>query len=75
MRAETRALLVGLLTLCLAGCGDASQLPEQSAVGANPNLPEPHSTLIPTVNIAPAKGWPAGGKPTAASGFAVNTAA
>src|SRR5215203_4026074 len=73
MRAERRALLVGLLTACLAGCGDASQVPEQSAVGANPKLPEPNPTLIPTVNIAPAKGWPAGDKPTAASGFAVNT--
>jgi glucose/arabinose dehydrogenase len=28
--------------------------------------------LIPTVNIATAKGWPEGGKPTAANGMAVN---
>ena len=72
MPSGTRALIVGSLTLCLAGCGDAADLPEEAAVGPSPVLPEPHSTVIPTVNIAPAQGWPAGGKPIAASGLAVN---
>ena len=40
--------------------------------GYNPDLPAPKSSMVPTVNIAPAKGWPAGGKPVAAAGFAVN---
>ncbi|PTT06114.1 sorbosone dehydrogenase family protein, partial [Pseudomonas sp. HMWF006] len=31
----------------------------------------PNKTLIPTVNIAPAVGWPTGGKPTAAAGTQV----
>ena len=39
--------------------------------GTNPVLPEPKTSLIPTVNIAPAKGWPAGTVPTAAQGLAV----
>jgi glucose/arabinose dehydrogenase len=34
-------------------------------------LPLPHPTLIPTVNIAPAKGWPAGATPVAADGLKV----
>jgi len=34
-------------------------------------LPPPHPTLIPTVNIAPAKGWPAGATPVAADGLKV----
>jgi glucose/arabinose dehydrogenase len=72
MRPKTRALIIGSLTLGLAACGDAARLPEEAAVGPSPVLPEPHPTVIPTVNIAPAKGWPAGGKPTAASGLAVN---
>ena len=34
-------------------------------------MPAPNKTLIPTVQIAPAKGWPAGAKPAAATGLAV----
>jgi glucose/arabinose dehydrogenase len=40
-------------------------------MGASPKLPEPNKTLLPTVNIAPAVGWPAGAKPTAAPGTQV----
>jgi glucose/arabinose dehydrogenase len=40
-------------------------------MGASPKLPEPNKTLLPTVNIAPAVGWPAGTKPTAAPGTQV----
>jgi glucose/arabinose dehydrogenase len=45
------------------------QLAEGS--GASPTLPQPNPTFMPTVNIAPAVGWPDGGKPVAASGLAV----
>ena len=41
--------------------------------GANPTLPQPVKRLIPTVNIATAKGWPAGGMPTAMAGLAVTS--
>lgn len=63
------------LTACFvfSGCGDSAKVPEQSTVGANPTLPEPNPTLIPTVNVAEAKGWPADAKPTSASGLAVNS--
>lgn len=40
--------------------------------GPNPQLPAPNPGLLPTVNIAPAVGWPAGGKPTAAAGTQVS---
>src|SRR5688500_4676597 len=39
--------------------------------GPSPNLPAPDESLIPTVDIAPAKGWPQGATPTAASGLEV----
>jgi glucose/arabinose dehydrogenase len=39
--------------------------------GPSPKLPEPNKTLIPTVNIAPAIGWPEGVKPTAVAGTQV----
>jgi hypothetical protein len=65
-------LLVCLLMLNLDGCGDVATLPEQAGVGPHPTLPAPNPTLLPTVNIAPAKGWPAGMTPRAAAGLAVN---
>jgi glucose/arabinose dehydrogenase len=55
----------------LAACGESSSLQVSDGTGPSPKLPEPNKTLIPTVNIAPAIGWPAGGKPTAAAGTQV----
>ena len=66
------SLLAGFLMLNLAGCGDVATLPENAGVGPRPALPLPHPALIPTVHIAPAKGWPAGATPVAAAGLAVN---
>jgi glucose/arabinose dehydrogenase len=66
------SLLAGLLMLNLAACGEMATLPENAGVGPRPALPLPHPTLIPTVHIAPAKGWPAGATPVAAAGLAVN---
>lgn len=40
--------------------------------GPNPVLPDQKKSLIPTVGIAPAVGWPKGTKPIASSGFTVN---
>lgn len=55
----------------LAACGESSSLQVTDGTGPSPKLPEPNKTLIPTVNIAPAIGWPEGGKPTAAVGTQV----
>jgi glucose/arabinose dehydrogenase len=68
----TFPLLSGLLMLSLVGCGEKATLPERAGFGPQPTLPAPNPTLIPTVNIAPAKGWPAGATPTAAAGLSVN---
>jgi glucose/arabinose dehydrogenase len=65
-------LLAGFLMMNFAGCGEVATLPESAGVGPRPTLPPPHLTLIPTVLIAPAKGWPAGATPGAAAGLAVN---
>ncbi|MET0520170.1 MAG: sorbosone dehydrogenase family protein [Burkholderiaceae bacterium] len=40
-------------------------------VGPNPSLPEPQKNLVPTVNVAPAVGWPQGAKPRPADGLGV----
>jgi glucose/arabinose dehydrogenase len=46
-----------------------ARLPPEAGEGANPTLPPPVKSLIPTVNIAPAQGWPEGVMPTASAGF------
>jgi glucose/arabinose dehydrogenase len=55
----------------LAACGETSSLQVSDGTGPSPKLPEPNKTLIPTVNIAPAIGWPDGAKPIAATGTQV----
>jgi glucose/arabinose dehydrogenase len=60
------------LALPLAACNEQATHTAGEDFGASPQLVEPVKSLIPTVNIATATGWPQGGKPTAASGMAVN---
>jgi len=63
--------LVLVVAAALAGCGESATLPLAAGTGPRPQLPPPHKTLLPTVHIAPAKGWPAGDKPVAAPGLVV----
>src|SRR6266436_5668278 len=67
------AIWVGALALPLAACNEPSTpaVAEQT-FGPFPSLPAPQHSWIPTIDIAAATGWPAGGKPTAANGMAVN---
>ena len=55
----------------LAGCGDTATLLNGQDTGATPTLAAPVKRLIPTVDIAPARGWPAGAMPTPMAGLAV----
>jgi hypothetical protein len=48
-------LLLGSLTPNLLACGERATLPVEAGMGRRPTLPAPNPTLIPTVNIAPAK--------------------
>jgi glucose/arabinose dehydrogenase len=68
-----------LLAACFAGvavglaaCNEQETAMAEQTYGAKPALPAPENSLIPTVNVAKAVGWPAGGKPIAAAGMAVN---
>jgi glucose/arabinose dehydrogenase len=66
---------LGALFLALAalgGCGSAATLPVSAGMGPHPQLPEPKKSLIPTVNVADAKGWHGDAKPTPAAGLRVN---
>jgi glucose/arabinose dehydrogenase len=72
MNQNIRIVIASALVLLLAGCSESPNPPEQAGIGPSPNLPEPQSKLIPTVNIAAAKGWPRDAKPAAANDLAVN---
>ena len=56
------------MLLCAAACGSAARLPIAAETGPQPEIPAPKKSLIPTINVANAKGWPAGVKPIAAAG-------
>ena len=62
--------LTGMLSSC--ALHDSPALPVEAGMGPNPQLPAPEKNLVPTVNIAPAKGWPSGAKPSAPQGFTVS---
>jgi glucose/arabinose dehydrogenase len=48
-------LLAGLLTL---GCGATAKLTIAQTTGPEPALAAPNASLIPTINVVDAKGWP-----------------
>ena len=64
--------IVAILALPLAACNEQDTAITEQTFGPSPTLPAPQSSWLPTVNVAKAIGWPAGGKPTAANGMAVN---
>jgi glucose/arabinose dehydrogenase len=68
---KPQLVLVIALAGGLAACGETSSLQVSDGTGPSPKLPEPNKTLMPTVNIAPAIGWPDGAKPVAAAGTQV----
>ena len=71
MHNKTRLTLLVVIAAGLSACGETSRLQVSDGTGPSPKLPEPNKTLIPTVNIAPAVGWPDGAKPQAAPGTQV----
>src|SRR5215813_13835409 len=77
MTTRTRVVfLAGFVIIVVAGviavtAGDRAKLPDTATFGPNPTLPQPNKTIVPTVDIAPAKGWQQGQKPSIAKGFSV----
>jgi glucose/arabinose dehydrogenase len=66
------SLLALAAAALVAACGtDAPRLTPAERTGPDPTLPPPHKTFIPTVDVAPAVGWPAGAKPAPAPGLQV----
>jgi glucose/arabinose dehydrogenase len=69
------SLIIGSLLLLLAPFADTARLPEDASFGANPPLPAPNQAFVPTVNIAPAKGWSGATKPTPGADLSVDALA
>ena len=75
-----RKLLIATAAIVVIGAGtywfatrpDVAQFSVEATSGVRPKLVDPRQQTIPTVKIADAVGWPAGAKPVAAKGLAVN---
>jgi glucose/arabinose dehydrogenase len=67
MRTVVALAFLGLLLFAATATGEEYA----PGFGPNPQLPGPEHSLVPTVNIAPAKSWLAGATPTAAGGLQV----
>ena len=64
-------LPLAVLAVAAGGCGTTAGLPVSAGVGPDPALPPPTTSLLPTVNVADAEGWPEGRAPTPALGLEV----
>ena len=81
MSGKTVKWLLGILVVLVIAGGaflkfivypESATLTVAEGTGPSPQLPPPHKTLMPTVNIAPAIGWSEGQKPVPAAGLQVN---
>ncbi len=59
------------LCLTLMACAETATLPVEAGTGPTPTLPAPVHSTVPTVNIAPARGWSEGAAPIGAPGTRV----
>ncbi len=60
------------LCLILCACAESARLPFSDGTGPDPRLPEPTSTLVPTVKVASAVGWKETETPRPADGLQVS---
>lgn len=68
MQARHASLWAAALATLLTACSERATLPVLAGTGPQPDLPTPQHRLLPTVNIAPARGWPDGATPRPAAG-------
>ena len=66
------AAIAVTLGLGLTACAEHAELSVAASTGVHPALPAPRATLLPTIHIAPAQGWPPDLVPIAAAGLRVN---
>ena len=71
MNRSRSALSTTALLILLCACANAETVAPKARVGPEPQLPAPHTSLIPTMKTPKADGWDAGAAPKAPEGFAV----
>ena len=67
-----RARRIVCALVAASACARPAQLSVSEGTGPSPALPDAHTSLIPTVKVAPAKGWGSYERPTGATGTVVN---
>ncbi|MEP6764254.1 MAG: sorbosone dehydrogenase family protein [Gemmatimonadaceae bacterium] len=67
-----QAVALALMLAAAAACASNANLAVVDGTGPTPRLPEPETTLIPTVNVAKATPWVGDAKPIAAAGLQVS---
>jgi glucose/arabinose dehydrogenase len=76
MKAFAAVSVAALWIITAAGCSglsvESARIAVERGYGTRPVLPKPHPTLIPTIKVAPARGWAKGQTPKAAPGIVVN---
>jgi glucose/arabinose dehydrogenase len=63
--------VAALACVALGACRETALLPISSEEGPHPALPTPVKSVIPTANVATARGWDAGAQPTSPAGAKV----
>ncbi len=64
--------MVAVSGVAVFGCGGSARLPVSAGMGLHPTIPPPERSLIPTIKVATAIGWPSGATPIGATGTSVN---
>src|SRR5262245_31586921 len=76
MKAVLAVPAAALWAIMPAGCSslsvESAKVPIAQGYGPKPVLPKPNPTAIPTINIAPARGWAKAATPRPAPGLGVN---
>ena len=72
MLKSLQRFLVIMMAGAAVGCGATARLTVADGTGANPVLPAPRRSLLPTVNVVSAKGWLGEEKPLATEGTTVS---
>ena len=71
-RARLRGVLALSTAMAALACGETARRPLSAGIGPHPQLPPPVKSLVPTIKVADATGWPRGTTPTAAPATRVN---